>query len=104
MPQVTWTHSELFVACKVCVDLSPCGELFVAHDVGEDLAASGHGELFVAHDDCDITQRTPSGFATTQLTPSGFAATCYPTLDTTQNTTTSSGCRKVYRTLLVYLC
>ena len=38
MPQVTWTHGELFMACKVCIDLRPHGELFVAHDVGEDQA------------------------------------------------------------------
>ena len=93
------------------------GELFVARDVGEDLAASGHGELFVAHDPGESTQCTPSGFAATELTPSGFAAieltpsgfatdeltpsgftaTCYPTLDTTQNAATSSGRRKGIR-------
>ena len=78
MPRVTWTHGELFVACKVCVDLSPCSELFMACDVGEDLAVSGHGELFVAHDPGESTQHTPSGFATTELTPSGFTSTRYP--------------------------
>ena len=135
MPRVTQTHGELFVARDVGEDLavSGHGELFVAHDPGEstqrtpsefatdELAPSGfttdeltpsgfastcypldngvshHGKLFMAHDDRNITQCTPSGFTTTQLTPSGFAATCYPTLDTTQNTATSSGCRKGIR-------
>ena len=73
MPRVTRTRGELFVARKVCIDLSPRGELFVACDVGKDLAVSGYGELFVAHDPGESTQRTPSGFATNELTPSGFA-------------------------------
>ena len=66
------------MAHKVCVDLSPRGELFVAHDVGKDLAVRGHGELFMAHDPGESTQHTPSGFAATELTPSGFASTRYP--------------------------
>ena len=52
-----------------------CGELFVARDVGKDLAVSGYGELFVAHDPGESTQHTPSGFATDELTPSGFTST-----------------------------
>jgi len=65
------------VAREVCVDSSPHGELFVARNVGEDLAmrkprkVSSHSELFVARDTRDITQ----------LTPSGFADTRYPQMD-----------------------